>query len=122
MTVGVYGIVAILVKLDDIALHLMKQSTENKLGRFRVWFGQALLVFATNLMSFLSFFGMIACLLIGGEIISHLFPLIGEFYKSLSLNEIIALFISVATSLIIGIVVGVSIKLSIYVKQLLFHP
>lgn len=122
MTVGVYGIVAILVKLDDIALHLMKQSSENKLDRFRVWFGQALLAFATNLMSFLSFFGMIACLLIGGEIISHLFPFIEELSKSFSFNDVVTLFISAAISLIIGIVVGISIKLLIKVKQRLFQP
>lgn len=63
MTIGVYGLVAGIVKIDDLGFYLI--SKNQKL------LGQALLKLAPALMKFLSVAGLIAMFLVGGGIISH---------------------------------------------------
>jgi predicted DNA repair protein MutK len=67
MTIGVYGLVAIIVKLDDMGLYL---SRPNKSRHFQI-FGRALLWFAPNLMKFLGVAGTVAMFLVGGGILTH---------------------------------------------------
>jgi uncharacterized protein len=73
ITVFVYGLVAAIVKLDDLGLHLLKQSSNggNKLQHF---FGRALLRLAPVLMKFLSIVGTAAMFLVGGGILVHSIP------------------------------------------------
>jgi len=66
MTIGVYGLVAAIVKLDDLGLHLSKQ----KSGLVAV-FGRGLVGFAPYLMKFLSIAGTAAMFLVGGGILTH---------------------------------------------------
>lgn len=68
MTVGVYGLVAGIVKLDDAGLHLMHNSPDQSLA-YR--FGRGLLNFCPYLMKTLSVVGTIAMFLVGGGILSH---------------------------------------------------
>jgi predicted DNA repair protein MutK len=70
MTVGVYGLVAGIVKLDDAGLYLMK-----KPGQLAQKIGQGLLSFAPYLMKTLSIVGTVAMFLVGGGIIAHGIPL-----------------------------------------------
>ncbi len=65
MTVGVYGVVALLVKLDDVGLHLARQS-----GR-RQRLGLAILHAAPHLFKVIAFVGTAAMLLVGGGILVH---------------------------------------------------
>ncbi|MBL8379461.1 MAG: DUF808 domain-containing protein [Burkholderiales bacterium] len=65
MTVGVYGLVAGIVKLDDAGLWLAK-----KQGALRS-LGKAILLAAPWLMKSLSAAGMAAMFLVGGGILSH---------------------------------------------------
>lgn len=69
MTVGVYGFVALIVKLDDIGLHLMQKNPSNTALRYRL--GAILLTAAPKLMKFLSIAGTLAMFLVGGGILSH---------------------------------------------------
>lgn len=66
MTVGVYGLVAGIVKLDDAGFYLIKkpQAGLKALGR-------GLLAFAPRLMKALSIIGTAAMFMVGGGIISH---------------------------------------------------
>ena len=66
MTVGVYGLVAAIVKMDDAGLHLTQQKSS-----FSQAFGRALLAFAPKLMKFLSIAGTAAMFLVGGGILTH---------------------------------------------------
>src|SRR5690606_7376823 len=61
MTVGVYGFVAAIVKLDDAGTALVKRSSALARG-----LGRALLAFAPRLMKFLSVAGTLAMFLVGG--------------------------------------------------------
>lgn len=69
MTIGVYGLVAFIVKIDDIGLYLTQQGQA-----WKTRFGNILLAFAPQLMKTLSVVGTIAMFLVGGGIISHAVP------------------------------------------------
>ena len=66
MTVGVYGLVAGIVKLDDLGLHLTRRASA---GAQRL--GAGILRTAPYLMKFLSIAGTAAMFLVGGGIVAH---------------------------------------------------
>lgn len=74
MTVGVYGFVAMIVKIDDLGLYLTQQASS-----FKQTIGRGLLAFAPKLMKTLTIVGTIAMFLVGGGIISHGVPLLHHF-------------------------------------------
>jgi len=70
MTVGVYGLVGGIVKLDDLGLRLVRQGA----GRATASLGRGILAFAPKLMKFLSVAGTAAMFLVGGGILVHGVP------------------------------------------------
>jgi predicted DNA repair protein MutK len=74
MTVGVYGVVAGIVKLDDAGLHLVKESAATAWGGFKRALGRGILWFAPYLMKSLSVIGTAAMFLVGGGILVHGLP------------------------------------------------
>ncbi len=75
MTLGVYGVVACIVKLDDAGLYLLQHAENNNGSKWLQWLGQSLLGFAPLLMKFLVVVGTIAMFLVGGGILNHGVPL-----------------------------------------------
>ena len=71
MTIGVYGLVALIVKLDDMGAHLCKK--QNPVVQF---FGNILLAAAPKLMKLLSVLGTAAMFMVGGGIVTHSIPVI----------------------------------------------
>lgn len=71
ITVGVYGLVAAIVKLDDLGLYLLKQSVSGSFKVFKRTIGRGLLTFAPLLMKTLAIVGTIAMFLVGGGILVH---------------------------------------------------
>ena len=84
MTVGVYGLVAGIVKLDDAGLYLMRREGEGVWLRLQHWFGARLLSFAPWLMKALAVVGTIAMFMVGGGIIVHGFHALDEAIKVLA--------------------------------------
>jgi len=74
MTVGVYGFVALIVKLDDMGLYLVENASEGKRGGLNRLIGNGLLAFAPRLMKLLTIVGTIAMFLVGGSILAHGIP------------------------------------------------
>ena len=70
MTIGVYGLVAGIVKLDDAGLYLLNQSKVSA-NKFKEMLGKGLLAAAPRFMQFLAFAGTVAMFLVGGGILSH---------------------------------------------------
>ena len=66
MTVGVYGLVGGIVKLDDVGLWLLqkKSSIAQAFGKLALWI-------MPRLMKALAFIGTLAMFLVGGSIIAH---------------------------------------------------
>ncbi len=73
MTVGVYGLVAGIVKLDDLGLYLHRQA-----AAWQQALGRGILVFAPWLMKALSVLGTAAMFLVGGGILVHGVPAVGH--------------------------------------------
>jgi predicted DNA repair protein MutK len=78
MTVGVYGLVAVIVRLDNVGMSLLAKESAVAKG-----IGNGLLVFAPLLMKFLAFAGTVAMFLVGGHILAHNTPPIHHFTEEL---------------------------------------
>ena len=81
MTVGVYGLVAGIVKIDDAGLYLSRQS-----GRGLQALGRGLLRTAPILMKVLSVAGTAAMFLVGGGILVHGLPFLHHLLEGLPLG------------------------------------
>lgn len=117
MTVGVYGFVAAIVKLDDVGLHLSK-----KRGALARTVGTALLSSAPMLMKLLSVVGTAAMFLVGGGIISHGIPALHHAIESAS-ARLGDTFDSVAGTLadgVVGIATGAAVLAVVMVGQRIF--
>jgi predicted DNA repair protein MutK len=68
MTIGVYGIVAGIVKIDDLGLYLSRRASSAARA-----IGNLLLAAAPRLMKSLSVIGTVAMFMVGGGIIGHAF-------------------------------------------------
>ncbi len=79
MTIGVYGFVAGIVKLDDFGMVLMTRrgARTRRLGRF-------ILLAMPYLMKFLSVAGTVAMFLVGGGILVHKIDFLHQFVQSVS--------------------------------------
>lgn len=74
MTVGVYGLVAGIVKLDDLGLSLMQTPADRPAAALRRRLGLWIVAGAPWLMKFLSVAGTAAMFLVGGGILVHGIP------------------------------------------------
>ena len=104
MTVGVYGFVALIVKLDDMGLHLMKKQQGRLLGvQHKV--GNILLVSAPVLMKLLAVAGTLAMFLVGGGILAHGLPILHELTANL---ENLGSFAVAAANVLLNTVLGIA--------------
>lgn len=79
MTVGVYGLVGGIVKLDDLGLYLSRQAS-----RAQQALGRGIVAFAPWLMKSLSVVGTAAMFLVGGGILLHGVPALGHAVERLA--------------------------------------
>lgn len=100
MTVGVYGLVAGIVKLDDAGLHLNRRSGETGFANLQRALGAAILRAAPWLMKGLSVAGTAAMFLVGGGILVHGIPALHH------LVENAGMLASLAMDGVAGIVAG----------------
>lgn len=104
MTVGVYGLVAGIVKLDDAGLYLSQRG-----GAARKAFGRMLLAAAPKLMKFLSVAGTVAMFMVGGGIVVHgIAPLhhaVEHFAESLPLHGLVSAVLNTVLGIIAGAIV-----------------
>ena len=78
MTIGVYGLVAGIVKLDDAGMHLIEKPGDSASARFQRGFGAWILRMAPKFMKTLSVLGTAAMFLVGGGILVHGVPLLAD--------------------------------------------
>lgn len=80
MTIGVYGLVAGIVKLDDLGFYLQKKTT-----KLLIKFGNGLIYITPYLMKTLSIVGTAAMFMVGGGILTHGIHYIYEWIEELAL-------------------------------------
>ncbi|ABS09515.1 DUF808 domain-containing protein [Shewanella baltica] len=78
MTIGVYGLVAAIVKMDDAGLYLSQREGESALTQMNRKLGFGLLSAAPVLMKSLTIIGTAAMFMVGGGILTHGLHMIGE--------------------------------------------
>ena len=83
MTVGVYGLVAGIVKLDDAGLYLSRREGEGAFVRFQRALGRGILLAAPWFMKGLSVAGTAAMFLVGGGILTHGVPVAHHLIEAL---------------------------------------
>ena len=84
MTVGVYGLVAMIVKMDDVGLWLLQNPGTGVTRLLRRAVGRALLAVAPRMLRLLSVVGTLAMFLVGGGIVVHGFAPLAEFSHHLA--------------------------------------
>ncbi|HAY96520.1 DUF808 domain-containing protein [Shewanella sp.] len=78
MTIGVYGLVAAIVKMDDAGLYLSQREGASVLTQMNRKLGFGLLSAAPVLMKSLTIIGTAAMFMVGGGILTHGLHMIGE--------------------------------------------
>ena len=101
MTVGVYGLVAGIVKLDDLGLHL-SQRPGNRAAQA---VGRGILAAAPYLMKLLGLAGTAAMFLVGGGILAHGIPGLESWFHQLA--DGVGAFSGVLLSMLLNAVVGI---------------
>jgi len=128
MTIGVYGLVAGIVKLDDLGLHLMLKKGEHFFKQLQRKIGAKIVAFAPYLMRTLSIVGTAAMFMVGGSIIGHGFPALHHINESISaylqnlpaIGSILAVISPILIDAIIGVIVGaICVTVFEVVKKLL---
>lgn len=84
MTIGVYGLVAGIVKLDDIGLYLSRRAGDGLFARIQRGLGIGILSAAPWLMKGLSIAGTAAMFLVGGGILVHGVPAAHHWIEALA--------------------------------------
>jgi len=102
MTVGIYGLVGLVVKLDDMGLALSKRSGPQRA------LGRALVLGAPKLMRFLSVAGTAAMFLVGGGILAHAIPGLEAALLGLegTLGVVLGTVASMLANALVGVVAG----------------
>jgi predicted DNA repair protein MutK len=119
MTVGVYGFVAGIVKIDDAGLHLSRSASSG--GRT---LGRGLLRFAPLLMKFLSIAGTAAMFLVGGGILVHGVPALHHFIAGFGegLGSVASAAVATLGDGLVGVVAGAVIVAAVMLVKRLREP
>jgi len=100
MTVGVYGLVAVLIKIDDAGEVLVQR------GGASVGLGKLLLAGAPKLLHLISLIGTVAMLLVGGQILLHGIGPLHHFVEHLLVDAPAKGLLSMVADLLMGGVAG----------------
>lgn len=111
MTVFVYGLVAGIVKLDDVGLYLSRK------GGAVAAFGRGLVASAPWLMKFLSVAGTLAMFLVGGGILVHNVPALHHFVLELAGQTGVAWLVEALGNLVVGVIAGAVVLLAVTAIQ-----
>jgi uncharacterized protein len=106
ITVAVYGFVGLIVKADDIGLHLAKGNN----GQFTQKLGRGIVKIMPGFLSLLGYVGTAAMLWVGAEIIAHGIPLTSGWLHNLEVSlanvPALAWLAKVILSAIAGLILG----------------
>ena len=109
MTIGVYGLVAAIVKMDDAGLYLSQSTNGAARG-----LGKGLLAAAPRLMKVLSVVGTAAMFMVGGGIIAHGIEAVHHFSQGIAasltdipaVGPVLAVVAPIVVDALVGVLVG----------------
>lgn len=119
MTVGVYGLVAGIVKLDDGGLYLAESQGKNLTAQLKRKLGFGILAFAPHMMKTLSVVGTAAMFLVGGAILTHGIPSVHHWIEHIASSLENGLLQAISPTLLNGLF-GVLMGVAVLLAMLLF--
>lgn len=130
MTVGVYGLVAGIVKLDDLGLYWSRRPQEAPLSGLLQPAGRLLLRAAPKLMRTLSVLGTVAMFLVGGGILVHGLPGSEDWLHALGhgvaqwpvVGGVLEPLVPVALQGLAGLVAGALVVVTLLVARRVLNP
>lgn len=124
MTIGVYGLVAVIIKLDDLGMYLTVRSGSSASRSL----GRAILTLAPYLMKGLSIAGTIAMFMVGGGILAHGVPAVhhtiehlAESTSSLALGPLWSFLTSSSLNALVGVLTGAAVFGVVVVAKKVFQ-
>jgi predicted DNA repair protein MutK len=122
MTIGVYGLVAGIVKLDDAGLYLTKKKGIDTWTKFQRSFGAWIINSAPYLMRSLSVLGTIAMFMVGGGILTHGMHSVHDWIHHIAAQSgMLVGLVPTLINTIVGVVVGAIILLLITASSKIFQ-
>jgi len=125
MTVGVYGLVAGIVKIDDGGFALIKDKSTSLWGKFKRGLGQFMIGFAPKLMKFLAVAGTVAMWLVGGSLITHgvhiMHAYINTAAEFIAKTPLVGNILAAITPLSIDLIVGFTLGALLVFMELIFN-
>lgn len=122
ITLGVYGFVGLIVKMDDIGVYLAKNSRFNAIRAF----GRGLVKAMPPFLKVLGMIGTVAMLWVGGEIVSHGIPAahhaLGQLHHALGGQGVLAWLGKALASATGGLVLGAIIATLLHYGQTMIRP
>lgn len=111
MTIGVYGLVAAIVRMDDWGLELMKDKSDKFLSKMKKNIGSAMVSLSPKLMKTLTFVGTIAMFLVGAPLLFHGVPALEVLIKDINLaasniNFGLSILSGISINMIGGFIIG----------------
>lgn len=129
MTIGVYGLVAAIVKLDDVGLYLKRRNATGIVRSLLQVTGNGLLAFAPRLMKSLTVIGTIAMFMVGGGILTHGIHAMHDLIQNVAqagadlplVGGAIAAVVPSVLDMLFGIVAGALVLVVVNVAEKLRH-
>jgi len=129
MTIGVYGLVAAIVKLDDVGLYLKRRNATGIVRSLLQVTGNGLLAFAPRLMKSLTVIGTIAMFMVGGGILTHGIHAMHDLIQNVAqggadlplVGGVIAAVVPSVLDMLFGIVAGALVLVVVNVAEKLRH-
>ena len=120
MTIGVYGLVAAIVKMDDAGLYLSQSQNGAARG-----LGKGLLATAPRLMKVLSVVGTAAMFMVGGGIIAHAIEAVHHFSQGIAasltdvpaVGPVLAFLAPILVDALVGVLVGAVVLAAVMLVQ-----
>ena len=119
MTVGVYGLVAGIVKLDDAGLYLSRQNGESGGVRLQRRLGRGIVWTAPWLMKGLSVAGTAAMFLVGGGILTHGVPALSHAIDALAVRagSVLGAITPLLANALVGMLAGALVLAAVTLVQ-----
>jgi predicted DNA repair protein MutK len=119
MTVGVYGLVAGIVKLDDAGLYLSRKEGEGGAAGLQRALGRGILRVAPLMMKALSLIGTAAMFMVGGGILTHGIPFLHHVIEDIAhrAGGVLGSLLSVLGNAVSGIVAGAIVLAGVLLVQ-----
>ncbi|HEY0030822.1 MAG TPA: DUF808 domain-containing protein [Bacteroidia bacterium] len=121
ITIAVYGFVGLIVKTDDIGLHLAQDKYHPAMQKF----GRGIVKLMPSFLRILSYLGTAAMLWVGAEIIAHGIPatshLLHDLEHGLAEMPALAWFIKALTCAVAGLVLGFVVEKVVMLLKKVFR-